>query len=677
MIQPAQDPMRTGGRFRLLLLLIFLLLLFSLVIARFYIIQIDEHEKWSRKAERQHYFVIREPPLRGTFYANGSLQKGHPHAFQKLVFDIEKFHLHVDPESIPEACKSEMAEVIARLLELSIQEKSRLKEQLARKSRNRKLADWLTNDQQNTILAWWRPFARKNKIPHNALFFVADYQRSYPFGHLLGQLLHTTRNQRDDIHSHATPTGGLELYYDALLRGVPGKRRLMRSPRNAFEVGEVIATPVPGADIYLTINPYLQAIVEEEIAKGVKKSKAKAGRAVMMDPHTGEVLAIAHYPFFAPAHYQNYFNDPQLLEHTQFRALTDAVEPGSVMKAFTACAALLANEELLRMGQTPLFDPEEIIPTSDSRFPGRPLSRPLVDTRLHYYMNLNMAIQKSSNIYLARQVEKIINRLGSPWYRHFLHDRLGFGKKTGIEFPVETAGVIPTIGKKNSNGTLEWSTCTPFSLSMGYNLQINSLQLVRAYAILANGGYWVEPTFVKKIIGYSENGEKQVLLDHEKERAKTPRKRVLSQNILDIVIPAMKYTTKPGGTGPKGDIYGYTEAGKSGTSKKVINGVYKDVYRASFIGFAPVKQPAFVLFVLLDEPEFGYVFGIGKNHHGGSASSPIFSKIGKRALAYLGVAPDDPYGYPNGDPRADPAKADWAAESRQLQQTYNLWNTNK
>lgn len=659
-------------RFRLVSLLLFLVLCISLLVARFYVIQVEEGEKWRKIARRQHYFIVQEPASRGTFYANDTVKQDHPAKPQKFVVEIEKFHLHVDPQSLPKEFKNEISQKLLKLLGLPSNEKAAFSRQFHKKSRNRKLAAWLDKEKQDEILEWWRPYSKQNKIPHNALFFVTDYQRSYPFGSMLGQLLHTTRSQRDEISDHPVPTGGLELYFDAYLRGRPGKRRLMRSPRNSFETGEVIEAPVKGADIYLTVNHYLQAILEDEIEKGVKKFNAKGGRAIMMNPKTGEILAIAHYPFFNPSAYQSYFNNPELMPHVELGLATDAIEFGSVLKPFTVCAAIMANELMQAKGEPPLFDFNEKMPTSSGKFPGR--SRPLVDTSLHHYMNLNMAVQKSGNIYFARLVEKIIPKLGAAWYRDFLHNRLGFGKRTGIEFPTESPGMLPAIGKRYRNGAYEWSTSTPFSLSMGYNLQLNAIQLVRAYCILANGGFLVQPTFIRRIVGTSEKGNEVVFLDNTLPERVQSFPRVLSKKVVDDVVKTIKFTTKPRGSAPKAEIYGYTEAGKTGTAKMVVKGVYVDRYRASFIGFAPVSDPAFVLYVMIDEPTFGYTRGIGKTNHGGTAAAPVFSKIAKRALAYLGVALDDPYGYPIGDPRADLSKADWIEEAKNLQQLYDTWN---
>ena len=428
---------------------------------------------------------------------------------------------------------------------------------------------WLDAETYRTVNEWWQRFAKKNKIPRNALFFIKDYQRSYPFGKLLGQVLHTIQNQKDEKTDQALPTGGLELYFNSYLQGKNGKRRLMRSPRNSLETGEVIAYPEHGADIYLTINPYLQAIAEEEIERGVKKCKGKAGWIAMMEPKTGEILALAQYPFFSPADYQNYFNDLELIEHTKVKAITDANEPGSVFKPFTIAIALKANQELIQKGEKPLFSPDEKIPTSNGRFPGR--SKPIYDTSLHHFLNLNMGMQKSSNIYMARLAERMVNRLGNEWYRNQLQ-LFGFGLKTKIELPGESAGVLPTPGKRHPNGALEWSVPTPFSLAFGHNIQVTTLQLLRSYAVLANGGYLVNPTLVRCIMNKDREGNQRVLLDNTSEERVKDFPHVMDQEIVDRVLESMRFVTKPGGTAVKADVPGYTEVGKTSTPKKIVNG---------------------------------------------------------------------------------------------------------
>ncbi len=634
---------------------------------QFYKIQIIEGEKWTKVAAAQHHHVVVEPFKRGLFYSNAAVKKGHPDQPQPFVIDVPKFHLFIDPLSIPEECRLEVASHLSSVLRLAHKESAHLRLQFDKKSHSRKLMTWLDKEQRDAIVQWWFAYAHSKKIVRSALYFVQDYKRSYPFGSLLGQVLHTVREEE------SLPTGGLEMVFNKYLKGKPGKRILLRSPRQPLEVGKVLALPENGADVYLTINHYLQAIAEEEIAKAVIRANAKGGWALMMHPRSGEILALAQYPNFDPATFNQFFNDPKRREDTKVKAVTDPYEPGSTIKPLTMAICFKANQELKKRGEPPLFSPHEKVETANGRFPGR--SAPLRDLRTHKYLNMYLGMQKSSDVYMARMIQRVIERLGAQWYRSHLQDIFGFGVKTGIELPSETAGMLPTPGKKYASGALEWSGPTPCSLSFGYNLLVNSVQMVRNYAILANGGYDVKPTLVRKIVKTHADGSQEILLDNTTPERIKSFSRLLEPEIVEEIVKAMKYVTKPGGSTSRGDIYGYTEAGKSGTSEKIIGGSYsKTINFATFVGFAPAKNPQFVLLIAIDEPEFKYIPTIGKNQQGGTCCAPAFREIASRALQYLGIEPDDPYGYPVGDPRYDPEKADWIKECRALKELYRQWN---
>jgi len=639
--------------------------LFSMLVAHYFKIQILEADKWIAQAHSQHEFIVKEPFKRGTFYSNTAIEKHHPHKLQPLVMDVTKFHLYLDPLSIPEACRQEVAETLTALAPMQVN----LQQELSRKSRSRRVSMWLDREEKEQIQSFWMPFAKAHKIPRNALYFVTDYQRSYPFGPLLGQVLHTIREIKDEATSEGLPTGGLEAYFNQVLKGKMGKRKLLRSPLNHLEIDQVIEAPEDGADVHLTINHCIQAIVEEELEKGVRAAQAKGGWAVMMDPVSGEIMALAQYPFFYPAHYQEYFNDPEKITDTKVKAVTDAFELGSIMKPITLAIGLKANEELKREGKPILFDPQEKLDATRTIFPGR-AHRPLKDGQNNTALNLNMALQKSSNIYMAQVIDRVVNIFGNKWYRNVLVDTFGFGQKTEIELPAEASGLVPLPGKCYPNGALQWSLPTPYSLSIGYNILATSLQMLRAYAVFGNGGYLPTPTLVKKII---KEGRVE-------EHLQKPFPKVLSDEIVLEILTAMKYTTKPGGTGHLAEVSGYTEGGKTATAEKIINGAYsKQTHISSFIGLAPlslVQVPAarFVLIVTIDEPETGFLEGGGKNHMGGRCAAPVFREISKRTLEFLGVTPDDPYGYPVGDPRYNPEKADWVNEVQQLKTLYEEWN---
>ena len=651
---------------RLLILVSALFCLFMLLIVQFYRLQIMEHSKWQKKAKMQHYFVISEPANRGTFWANTSLKKGHPDIPQKLAVDIRKYHLHIDPNSLPEEYKREIAQNLMALSLPKPHETWRFFLQFEKKSRDRKLVSWLDEEKKTAILSWWRPYAKTRKIASNAIFFVPDNLRSHPFGHLLGQVLHTVQLQPNEKTKACIPTGGLELSCNKYISGKNGKKRLMRSPRHSLEIQQIISEPEHGADCHLTINPCLQAIAEEEVEKGVKSCQAKSGWAIVMNPHTGEIYAMAQYPYFVPDQYPLYFNQKELMEHTKPKMIVDANEPGSTMKPITLAIALAANVELKKQGKSPIFSPLDKIDTSRGNFPGRG-KKPLTDTHFHHYLNMYLALQKSSNIYVATLVQRIIQTLGEDWYRKQLHEVFAFGKKTGIELPGEVFGVLPTPGKKHPNGRLEWSVPTPYSLAMGHNVQATALQMVRAYAIFANGGFLVKPHLIKKIVKKDE-----VLVDNSTE---LERVKVLDEAVVKEVCKAMGLAMKPGGCGFNGTVWGYTEAGKTGTSMKLVGGAYSDKsHYASFIGFTPMKNPEFVILAGMDEPKAYYIPGKGPNHFGGICAAPVFREIARRSLEYLGVYPDDPAGYPKSDPRYDAAKADGIKEAESLKKLYEEWN---
>jgi len=651
-------------RKRLIFVAVFVALLFCVLTLRFYQIQIVQGEHWKKIALSQHQAIVCIPFMRGSFYSNTSIKLGHPEEKQPLVMDVQKFHLYIDPNSIRASAKPKMAAALFSFLELTKEDLPWLKEEFQKKSRSRKLASWLDAEKKQAIETWWKAWCREQKLARNALYFVADYKRSYPFGSMLGSVLHTVQEEKD-LSGEVVPTGGLEMLFNDLLKGKKGKQLIVRSPFHPIGEAKILESPENGADIYLTINHYLQAIVESELAKGVAQAGAIGGWAVMMDPNSGEILALAQTPNFHPARYRDYYNDPNLIETTKVKALTDCFEPGSIFKPITAAVCLKASEELARMGKPPLLNPEEWVACSNGWFPGR--STPLKDARVHQFLNLDLAIQKSSNVYMGRIIHRVIEVMGDAWYRRMLTEGFGFGQKTGVELPAESIGLVPTPGKLHPNGKLEWSVPTPYSLAIGYNILVNSMQLVRAYAILANGGFDVSPHIVRKIVK-----QNHVLVDHTVVKKGS---QVLTPQIAARVVQAMKFATKEGGTSKRADIFGYTEAGKSGTAEKVVDGNYaKQQNISSFIGFCPTRNPRFILIVSVDEPEVKFIPGVGKHQFGGVCAAPIFSEIAIRALQYLGVAPDDPYGYGPGDPRTNPEKADMTMEVQQLKKAYEAHN---
>ena len=198
-------------RTRLLFLAGFLAMLFCSLIIRFFQIQIVEGEKWTQQALAQHQHVLIEPFMRGSFYSNTSVKKGHPEEEQPFVIDIPMFHLHIEPDSIPQPLRETMSAALFKLLRFNPEQAIKMRGEFDRKSRDRKIAIWLDRHKRKQIETWWNEFHKKEKIVRNALFFTRDYKRSYPFGSMLGTVLHTVQMEKDPETHQAMPTGGLEM----------------------------------------------------------------------------------------------------------------------------------------------------------------------------------------------------------------------------------------------------------------------------------------------------------------------------------------------------------------------------------------------------------------------------------------------------------------------------------
>lgn len=657
-------------RRRLVLVAIVMIAFLAVLIFQFYSLQIIQGSKWELLAKKQHVAIVTEPFKRGNIYLTHIDKATNQELFVPVALDIQKFHLYVNPKTIPENIKETVSQDLFKELGLDPTLWPRFSMQFYKPSQSRRLFMWLNVEQKEKLLRWWVPYAKQHRLAKNAVYFISDYHRAHPYGTMLGQLLHNVQEYKEENTQQAIPTGGLELVLDPYLQGKQGKRRLLRSPRHAMEIGQVIEEPEDGADVYLTIDPFLQAIVEKELKIGVERVSAKSAWAVVMDPHSGNILAMGQYPYFDLNTYQDFFNDPSLIRETRCKAIQDACEPGSIVKPLMVAIALKGNLILKEKNKPLLFDPEAKLNMSHPYFPGR--KKPMRDVTFHRFLNLDMALQKSSNVYMGLLGQKIVEQFGNEWFKDQLVNVFGFGVPTGFKWPGEALGFVPSSGKYYPSGRPEWSGSTPYSLVMGYNMLASSVQLARAYSVVANGGYWVNPRLVSKIV----KKDQVIIPSNPSIKEDIDRSEpVLPFSVCQRLIAAMKYDTKLGGTAARADVAGYTEIGKTGTAEKIVGGSYsKKDHLATFAGFAPAKNPTFVIVICVDEPKAKFVSGVGKLHHGSYAAAPIFEKIAQHCLTRLMVPPDDPYGYPYRDPRADRTRADWVKEAQSLKELYQEWN---
>ena len=407
-----------------------------------------------------------------------------------------------------------------------------------------------------------------------------EYHRYYPTGevtaHVLGFSNIDDRGQE-----------GLELAYDEWLRGVPGSQQVLkdRLGRVVRHV-EQLRKPLPGRDLTLSLDRRLQYLAYRELKRAVIQHKAHSGSAVILDVHSGEVLAMVNQPSYNPNNRGDF-----KASQTRNRAVTDLLEPGSTVKPFTVVAALESGR----------FRSTSMVDTSPGQFRlGKALIR---DSRDYGRISVATVIQKSSNVGASKIALALSDQ--ALWK---VHARLGFGNASGSGFPGEAGGLL--------SHARHWRDIEKATLAYGYGMSVTPLQLARAYSVLATDGVLKPVTFLRS----DDVVEGQ---------------RIIAAPIARQVRRMLETVVQDGGTGTQARIAGYKVAGKTGTVKKAIPGGYsEDRYISVFAGLAPASQPRLAMVVTINEPG-------GDVYYGGEVAAPVFSNVMAGALRILGIAPDN------------------------------------
>ncbi len=408
---------------------------------------------------------------------------------------------------------------------------------------------------------------------------LREYRRKYPEGesaaHLVGFTNVEDRGQE-----------GIELAFQQDLAGRGGTRRVIkdRLGRVVEDIGDSVA-PVDGRDIELSIDSKAQFFAYQRIRDAVAEHKAKAGSVVVLDVQTGEVLALANYPSFAPNERRN-LTGGQLRN----RALTDTFEPGSTMKPFIAALAM----------ETGRVTPTTVIQTA----PGRMVigGSTISDAHPHGALTVAEIIQKSSNVGTVKMAMQM-----QPREMHELFTQVGFGQKPQISFPGAVTGRLRPYKT--------WRPIEQATMSYGYGLSASLFQLARAYTVFAHDGELLPTSLVK-----TDQPAGGI--------------RVMSPKTAKAVLQMLNMVTGEGGTAPKAQAMGYSVGGKTGTAYKQEGKGYSDKkYRSWFVGIAPINNPRIVVAVMVDEPSNG-------KYYGGDVAAPVFSEVVQQTLRTLGVQPD-------------------------------------
>jgi cell division protein FtsI (penicillin-binding protein 3) len=413
---------------------------------------------------------------------------------------------------------------------------------------------------------------------------LPDSRRTYPQGNLAAQVLGAVGSDNQGL-------SGLEAGQQSVLGGTDGEERIVKDARGDPIRLETVTGSSDGHDIKTTIDAAIQAKTEQVIAAVGQQYAAKSATAIVMDPRNSQILAMANWPGVD-------LNDLASASSSDLenQATGFTYEPGSTFKAFTVAGAL-----------------EDHVVTPDTTFHLEPTihvaDRTIQDADPRGPVDLSVAqiLAQSSNVGAVT----IGLKLGATKFSRWV-SRFGFGRPTGIQFPAEERGIVPSYA--------DYSGSSIGNLPIGQGLSVTPIQMMAAYAAIANGGILRQPQLLEQVDGQPVT--------------EPPGHRVIRAGVAAEIRQMLEGVLAPGGTASEVSVPGYTLAGKTGTAQVAENGGYSQTkFVASFMGFAPAVNPGLLVAVIVNQPQ-------GNNYYGGSVAAPAFGEIASFALPYLGIAPN-------------------------------------
>lgn len=565
---PAPTPFewRTTIQSRLVVCAIGLAVWVTGIEARLLYLQVVQYDEMKVRADDQHLRRVPTPAKRGDIVdRNGWL----------LAYSVDAHTVVAYPRAIKDPQKT--ARLVCRALDRcdSAREKG-LSAALASRQQFYFIERQVTDQAARRVRA----------LQLEGIGLTKESRRYYPNRELAAAVLGYVGRDSQGL-------GGLEATFDARVRGRDGMMLLQADALQRHVAGQVERAPTAGENVELTLDRQLQYIAERELKAGVLEHNAAGGSVVVMDPMSGELLAIASYPTFNPNEYGA--ADP---ERRRNRAVQDSYEPGSTFKLVGAGAAL--EERVIR--------PSDLIDCA----PGfiRIGSRRINDVHTYGVLTFEDVIVKSSNVGAIKAGQRIGAERMVRWMNRF-----GFGQQIAPDFRGEHPGIVWNPAKLDESGLA--------SVSMGYQVAVTPVQMAAAVSSVANGGTLFEPRIVRAFI---RNGRREPVVPRALRQTVSPETAATLTQIMEAVVER--------GTATAAQIDGFTVAGKTGTAAKIVNGAYSDVdYNTSFIGFAPSRKPALTVIVVIDSPH-------GKvTAYGGTVAAPIFKRITEASLRHLGVPP--------------------------------------
>jgi len=571
---------------RLVAVFVLLALAFGGIGARLVMLQVIQYPEFARLAAAQRQRDLVFPPHRGAIFDRNG---------ESLGISVELQTVFTDPSQVENAY--EAAAKLAPVLRIPRRE---LEEKLAAPNQFQYLVRQVSPRKAEQVEALELP----------GIYVKPEPKRMYPGGRLASQLIGFVNIDGDALE-------GIELQYDHILRGTPGRMTLEQDPhgRPLPQADFVYRPALPGESLYLTIDSELQSITENALRQAMITYSAEAASAIIMRPRSGEILAVANMPDFEPSKFPK--STPRERRNS---AIVDNYEPGSAFKLVTAAAVM---EEGIFKPRSSFSVPDEI----------QVADRVIHDSHSHVIEEMTLAeiIKDSSNVGTVKLALELGADKLDEWIRRF-----GFGSKTGLDFPGEAGGIV--LDRE------DWWGSSIGTVPLGQGIAVTPLQMIGAYSALANRGIGVEPKIVHSVM--ESDGDRQ-------PSPHAARNRVVSGKTARRMVKILTDAVGEG-TGIRAQIPGYTVAGKTGTAQKPLpTGGYGKSYIASFAGFVPAKKPEIAIIVTLDEPSPIW---------GGSTAAPTFSAIGTAALRYLGVAPNS---------NAERAAAEIEQDAAEQPQTYD------
>ena len=559
----------------------------GIVVSSAYRVQVEDGPVWRETAEKQRQKRLHVEPKRGTIMDRNGTELAVSVDVPSVSVDVGEM-LH--GAETPDAQTAVLKDASVRLAQVLSLDGNELYGKLATKKRFLWLKRRISGEEAQALRDLGD--AKKQLRPIRGLAIEGEGKRYYPGRELLGPVL-----------GFVAPDGfgkdGLELSLDEQLRGHADEVRGLRdrSGRLLFAEGQGDEQALAGRDVTLTIDLGSQHVVERELDAAFGTYETKGGAAVVVDPTTGEILALASTPGYNP----NDYGDSEV-DSRRDRVVTDRFEPGSVMKVFTVASALAAGT----------LKPTESIYCEHGSYQLGNVT--IHDTHLNDWLTPTQILAKSSNIGAL----KIALALGEPGlYSGFR--RFGFGEPTGLPLPGEASGVLRPRGRP-------WFDVETANASYGQGVSVTAVQLAMGMAAIANGGRLLEPVLVKRIT--SPSGE--IIA----ENGTRLRREAVPASVAHLVAEMLTAVTEDGGTGTEAAVAGFRVAGKTATAQKAdpATGKYSpDKFTASFVGFLPADKPRLVIAIVLDEPVIG--------HYGGDLAGPVFRRVAEASLRYLGVTP--------------------------------------